>query len=106
MVASQKEEVLRVLNFVAEKKNNGLDGLLSPVYVISQKKIVFLRRETTIVKYLEQVLKLTVDITHYFDRGLQFQEHGLSQKYLANGLAHVSDFGLGHFHVMSFFLGG
>lgn len=37
MIASEKEEVLRILDFVSEQKANGLQGLLAAIHVITQE---------------------------------------------------------------------
>jgi len=51
VIASQKEEVLGILDFVAEKKANGLDGLLSTVNVVTKEKIVRFGWEASILEY-------------------------------------------------------
>lgn len=37
VIASEKEEVLRILDFISEQKANGLKGLLAAIHVISQE---------------------------------------------------------------------
>ena len=51
VIASQKEEVLGILDFVAEKKANGLNGLLSAVNVVTKEKIVRFGWEASILEY-------------------------------------------------------
>ena len=62
MVAPQKEEVLRVLYLICEQEADGLQGLLSPVYVVSQKQVVGLRREPAIFEEAQQIGVLAVDV--------------------------------------------
>jgi len=40
VVASEKEEVLRVLDLVGQQETDGLHGLLPSVNVVSQKQVV------------------------------------------------------------------
>ena len=37
VVSSQEEEVLGILDLVAEEEDDGLDGLLAPVDIVPQK---------------------------------------------------------------------
>ena len=62
MVASQKEEILRVLDFVGEEQADGLHGLLAPVHVVSQEEVVSVWREGTILEQTQQVRVLPVNV--------------------------------------------
>lgn len=62
MISPQQEEVLRVFDFVGQKKTNGLQRLLPPVHVVTQKQVVALRRKAPILKQPQQVIVLPVDI--------------------------------------------
>ena len=50
VIATEQEEVLRVLYFVAKEQADGLDRLLSSVDVITKEQIVGLRGEPTVLK--------------------------------------------------------
>lgn len=63
MVASQQEEILRVLNFVGQQEADGLQGLLAPVHVVPQKQVVGFRRETSVLEEPQEVIVLAVDVT-------------------------------------------
>jgi hypothetical protein len=63
VVTTKQEEVLRVLDFVAEKETYCLDGLLSSVDVVSQEEVVGLGWEASILKNAQQIIVLAVDVT-------------------------------------------
>jgi len=63
VVSTQNEEVLRVLDLVGEKQANGLKGLLATVDIITEEKIVGLRRESAVFEKTQEIIVLTVDIT-------------------------------------------
>ena len=48
VISPEKEEVLRVLNLVAQKQADSFDGLLSTVDIVTEEEIVCFRRETTV----------------------------------------------------------
>ena len=48
VIAPEKEEVLRVLNLVAEKKADGFNRLLSAVDVVTQEEVVCFRWEPSV----------------------------------------------------------
>lgn len=50
VIASQDEKVFRVFDLVSEQKANSLQGLFSSVYIVSEKQIVGLGWETTILE--------------------------------------------------------
>ena len=64
MVSSQQEEVFRILDFVAEKQADGLDGLLFSVDIVSQEEIVSFGREDSILEDSQQIVVLSVYITY------------------------------------------
>lgn len=63
MVPPQHKEVLRVLDFVCEKKAYCLERLLATVDVISQEQVVRLWREAAVFEQSEQIVILAVYIT-------------------------------------------
>ena len=50
MVAPEQEKVLWVFDLVGQQKADGFQGLLPSVHVVTQKKVVCLWREATILK--------------------------------------------------------
>lgn len=63
MIAAQQEEILRIFDFVGEQEADGLQWLLSTIYVISEEQVVRLRREASVFEQSQQVVILAVDIT-------------------------------------------
>ena len=64
MVTSEQEEVLRVLDLVAQEKANRFDRLLAAVNIVTKEEIVSLRRESTILKDPQQIIVLSMHITY------------------------------------------
>ena len=64
MVSSQQEEVLRVLDLVAEEEADCLDWLLSAVDVVAKEQVVGFGREATIFEYSKEIIVLAMDITY------------------------------------------
>lgn len=50
MVASQKEEILRVFDFVGQQQANALDTLSSSIYIVAQEEIVGFWRKASILE--------------------------------------------------------
>lgn len=50
MVAPEQEKVLWVFDLVGQQEADGLQGLFPSVHVVTQEKVVCLRREATILK--------------------------------------------------------
>lgn len=63
VVATQDEEVFRVLDLVCEEQADGLQRLLATVYVVAKEEVVGLWGETAILEQAEEVVVLTVNIT-------------------------------------------
>ena len=63
MIAAQQEEVLRVLNLVAQQQADCLDGLLASIDVVSQEQVVGLGRKATVFKYAQKIVILTMNVT-------------------------------------------
>jgi hypothetical protein len=63
VVASQDEEVLGVFDLVGKQEANRLEGLLAPVDIVAQEKVVGLRREPAIFEETQQVVILAMDVT-------------------------------------------
>lgn len=62
MVASQQEEVSRVLYLVGHQEADGLEGKLAAVDVVTQEKVVRLWRVFSVVEQPQQVGVLPMDI--------------------------------------------
>ena len=65
MVATQDEEVLRVLDLVGQKQADCLEGLLAAIHVVAQEEIVRFRGEASILEQTEEIIVLTVDVPAY-----------------------------------------
>jgi hypothetical protein len=65
VVAAKDEEVLRVLDLVCQKQANGLQRLLSTVYVVSKEQVVGFRRKSAVLEQSEEIIVLAVYITAY-----------------------------------------
>lgn len=55
MIATEQEEVFRMLDLVSEKETDGFYRLLASVYIISQEQVVHVSRETTELKEFEKI---------------------------------------------------
>jgi hypothetical protein len=62
MVATQQEEVLRVLNLVGEEEADGLEGLLATVNVVSEEEVVGIGRESAVLEESQKIVVLAMDI--------------------------------------------
>jgi len=91
VIATEQKEVLRVLNFVAEEKADGLDGLSSTVDVISKEEVVSFGWETAVFKNSQQVIILPMHITTNLDWGLELEQVWLADEDLARLGAQVLD---------------
>ena len=50
MITSEQEEVLRVLDFVAQEKANCFDRLLATIDIVTKEQIVGLGRESAVLE--------------------------------------------------------
>ena len=64
MVAPKQENILRILNLVAQEQSDRFNGLFAAVNVITKEQVVRLRWETTILKDSQQVVVLAMHITY------------------------------------------
>ena len=69
MVATQKEEIFWILNFIGEEKTDCFDRLTSSVHVVAQEKVVGKWRLFSVFKYSQQIVVLAVNVAHYFQGG-------------------------------------
>ena len=64
VIASQQEEVLRVLDLVCEQQADGFQRLLASVHVVAQEQVVAFRREAAIFEQTQQIVVLAVDVAY------------------------------------------
>ena len=62
VVATQNEEVFRVLDLVGEKEADCLQRLLASVDIVAEEEVVGFRWEATIFEQAEQVVILAMDV--------------------------------------------
>ena len=101
VVASEKEEVLRVLDLVREKEADGLQTLLSSINIVSEEKVICLRREATVLEQSQQIVVLTMDITTDLDWSLQLKKDGLVDEDVSRLDAQSTNFLLRKLHLFS-----
>ena len=94
VVPPQQEEVLRVLELVAEEQQDGLEALLAAVHVVAEEEVVGVRREAAHLEGAQQVRVLPVDVAHDLDRRVQLDQRRLAQQQLAHRRAHGRDLGV------------
>lgn len=63
VVTAKDEEVLRVLDLVCEKQADGLERLLTPIYVVAEEEVVGLGWEASILEEAKEVVVLSVNVT-------------------------------------------
>jgi hypothetical protein len=64
VVASQLEKFIWVLDFVSQQEADSLQTLLPAIYIVPQKEVVGIGRETPILEELKKVVVLAVYIPH------------------------------------------
>lgn len=62
MIASEDEEVLRILDLVCKEQADSLQTLLSTINVVAEEQVIGSRREAAILEEAKEVVVLTVDI--------------------------------------------
>ena len=80
MVAAQQEDALGVLDLQREEQADGLDPLPPPVDVVPQEQVRRLGREPPVLEEPQHVVVLAVHVPADFDRGADFDEHGLREE--------------------------
>lgn len=94
MVPSKEEKVLGVFDLVAQEEEDGLEGLLAPVDIVSEEEVVGARREPAHLEQPDQVAVLSVDVADNLDRRGELDQGRLGKEDLARGLADGGDFGV------------
>lgn len=72
VIATENEEVLRVLYLVGEEQADSLQGLLASVNVVAKEQVVSLRGEAAVLEEAQQVVILSVDIAADLKQCRQF----------------------------------
>ena len=62
VVATEKEEILRVFDLVGQQQADGFQRLLPSVNIVTEKEVVGLWRERPVLKHPQQVCILSVYI--------------------------------------------
>ncbi|KAH9380234.1 hypothetical protein HPB48_022782 [Haemaphysalis longicornis] len=78
VVASDQEDVLRVLDLQRQEEADGLQGLPASVHVVSEEEAVGLRRDATLLQEPQRVGALAVDVAEDPDRRLQLKQGRLA----------------------------
>jgi hypothetical protein len=94
VISSEEEEVLGILDFVTEQKENGLKTLLPSVDVIPEEEIVGGGWEAAHLKETNKIRVLTVHVTNNLDGWRKLDERGLTQEYFSGGLADSDNLGI------------
>jgi hypothetical protein len=92
VVATEDEEVLRVLDLVSQQEADGLERLLATVDVVTKEEVVGLWWEATVLKEAQQIVVLSVDITTNLDGSLELEQNGLGNEDLASLRAEKTNF--------------
>jgi len=92
VVSPQKEEVLRIFDFVAQQEKNGFQTLLSAINVVAKEEVVCCRWEPAHLEEPDKVGILSMDVTNYLDWRRQFDKCRLTEEYLAGCLADGDNF--------------
>mmetsp|Transcript_6899 Transcript_6899/g.22622 ORF Transcript_6899/g.22622 Transcript_6899/m.22622 type:complete len:268 (-) Transcript_6899:35-838(-) len=83
VVATQKEEIFRVLDFVGEKQAHAFQAVFAPIHVVAKKEVVGVRGEAAVLEQPKQVVVLPVDVAHDLDRCLKLKQRRLIADYRA-----------------------
>ena len=70
VVATQQEEVLRVLDLVRQQEADGLKALLAAVDVVAEEEIIGLWREAAVLEEAQQIKVLAVQVAYTEKRAI------------------------------------
>jgi len=90
VVASQDEEVLRVLDLVRQEQADGLQGLLASINVVTKEQVICLGWEASVLEQAQEVVVLSVNIAANLYRRLELEQDRLGDEDLASLSAQVS----------------
>lgn len=80
VVAPEQEYLFGVFDLVAEKKLNGLNGVVAPIHKISDEDVSGLRQFPAYLEQFEHVEELSVDVSADGDGCLGFLDIGLLEE--------------------------
>jgi hypothetical protein len=63
MVSTKHEEILWIFDLICEHKANGFYGLFSSIYIVSEEEIVSLSRKSCVLKELDEIGVLSMNIS-------------------------------------------
>lgn len=101
VVATENEEVFRILDLVGEQDADRLEGLLATVNVVTKENVIRLGRKATVFEKAKQIVVLSMDVTTNLDGGLKFQKHWLANQQITTAEAEHLDLRLGQIHLLS-----
>ena len=101
MVAAEQEEILWVFDLVRQQQTDGLQRLLTPIHIVAQEQVVGIRRESAVLEQSEQIIVLSMNVSHDFDGRLQFEQDGLRDENLARLEAQTADLTFGQVHSLA-----
>jgi hypothetical protein len=91
VVASEEEEVFRVLDLVAQQKQYGFEALLATIHIVPEEEVVGRRREAAHLEQADEVRVLAVDVADDLDGRGELDECRLGEEDVAGGLADGND---------------
>jgi len=91
MIAPKQEEVLRILDLVAQQEKDGFQTLLSSIDVVSEEQVVGRRWKATHLEESNEVRVLSVHVADNLDRRRQLNESWLTEEDFACSLANGHD---------------
>jgi len=87
VISSQGEKIVRVFCFVGKHQCDGLEALLAPIHIVTQKHVIARRWKLAVLEESEKVVVLAVHISTDLQRRLKLNEGTLPQEHLAGCLA-------------------
>mmetsp|Transcript_2448 Transcript_2448/g.5667 ORF Transcript_2448/g.5667 Transcript_2448/m.5667 type:complete len:398 (-) Transcript_2448:41-1234(-) len=97
VVPPQQVDFARVFDLEGKEETQDLDGLLSPIAVVSQEHVIRVRGLAVVIDDSQEVEELTVQIAANLDGCLGPQEHWFAQEYLSDFAAQGMDLVFLHF---------
>lgn len=82
MITPQQKEILWVSDLECKKQHDGFQGIFTPIHIVPQKQIIRVRGEAPLLKDIDEIGKLAMDVPNNFDGWFQFKQHRLVQEYI------------------------
>jgi len=92
MISTEHEEVLGVLDLVAEEQADGFNVLASTIHIVSKEDVVRISGETSLAEDSEQIGILTMDVAADDHRSFDFDESRLAHEHFLDHLAELREF--------------